>query len=364
MTPIMARLAVDAKPLAKSRAELVTWHAKLEAAADLVNEADARGLKPTVWLPEAWGYFKRAHHLNYRNIGTPGYEGPCGDQLQDNIPIYDTVRRRYAGFSNVLEQLFYGNDAPKYQRNLDRGLVSTAMPWTGTKEEWLYVCLCHRITGSGASFEADHGWRNSLITDMSLLKTVPKMAEFWRMVSPKTPCFTSIGNQIPPFQKQTDPRFKNSGCEYLATVAPKLVKQTVSFLKKAGKPLPIQQVVHEVLKIHTELGQRRFVFVLTAWVMDIAEYCPHWVDPNSDVFHGSNAQRCIRVLFEGVKGQTGFDAATRLFADATETWPMDVEDVECDSVRWLTNYVPKKGFDHIHKHKLYNSASLRFTNGP
>ncbi len=130
--------------------------------------------------------------------------------------------------------------------------------------------------------------------------------------------------------------------------------------------MPIQEAVDMVLRFHTVLGCKRFKFVLTAWVMDIAQYFPELVDPSSDCYHGKNAEETMKICFEkprGMKLQDFYDLGTRIIAECTGTWPMDVEDVFCDFVRWIENYVPKKGFNHVIENHIYNSSSLHWPNG-
>lgn len=122
------------------------------------------------------------------------------------------------------------------------------------------------------------------------------------------------------------------------------------------------------LRFQKAIGCRQFKFVLTAWVMDIAEYLPHLVDPTSDVYHGKNAVEAINVCFTklpGMKNQDFYDRATRLFADVTGTKPMDVEDAApgCDFVRWLESYVPKKGYQHVIDQGIFNGSSLTWDEG-
>lgn len=354
MDPFL-RLTKEAAGAAKSRGALRVWQEKLDQAKPFVLEATKRGLTPTVFLPEAVAYHRRATHLNWRNIGVPGHVGPCGDPLQDSIPIYDTVRRRYAGFSNVLEQLWYGDKAPKIERNQKEGWAHPK--FHGSEEDWLYLCLVHRVTGSGASFEWDHGWRNTIVPATAQQGRIKRMAAFVR--THPAPVGTSIGNQYPAVRKQQDLKGARNHLQfYLAEQGPILVKETLKWLKRQRRKVPLQECVEEVLRINGSLGQKRFVFVLTAWVMDIAEYLPQYVDPWSDVFHGKNAQVCISTLFTGGKTQRFFDECTRLFSDLTETFPMDVEDVQCDSVRWLKNYIPKNGFDDVRARGITNTCSL------
>lgn len=343
------------------------YRKKIRDVRPFVN-AHVRELVPTPYFVEAIAYVDRAKKLqeaSLKNSGRGGKVPNVGDPLMEAIPIYNTVRRRYAGFSNVLEQLWYAKDAPKFGANQDRSFVLSLKPWRMTAKkrpmDWLYICLAHRLTGSGASFEWDHGWRNNRISEMAMLPSIPDMANF--LADFGSPIFTSIGNQIPPFPKC-------GGREYLRTIAPELVMMTWAALQTwhsvRKQPVPIKDAVDMVLRFNKALGCKQFKFVLTAWVMDIAEYMPFHVDPNSDVYHGKNAIEAIEICFEvNMKRQVLYDTATRLFADLSGTYPMDVEDASpgCDLVRWIENYVPKKGFDHVREQGIYNGSSLVWNEG-
>jgi len=343
------------------------WQERFDSISDDVFEqCQYQGLVPTPYFVEAWHYWHRALLLQQMNLGIRD-RAPVGDALQETVPIYDTTRRRYAGFSNVLEQLRYGEAAPKFNQNEAKGLAYPK--FKGGEIDWLYLCLVHRVTGSGASFEHDHGWRNTVVPHLSKLKRMDAMARFLLIYN--QPIFTSIGNQTPPFNKKTVTGCRNAGHEYLGLVAPKLVLTVYESLKwhKIHRTTPkpgIKPVVDHVLKVQKDLGYKKFKFVLTAWVMDIAEYCPHLVNPSSDCYHGSNAVKALSVCFRpGVrmKKQEFFDRGTRLFADLTGTQPYDVEDASpgCDLIRWLENYLPKHGFEHAKK--VFNSSTLYYPHG-
>jgi hypothetical protein len=335
--------------------------------------AHERMLVPTPYFFEALHYASKAKKLQTASLA--GKRVPkVGDPLMEAIPIYNTVERRYAGFSNVPELLWYGHDAPK-GRQCEERLPKIFKPWKvrvamahargGDQQlsDWLFITLAHRITGSGASFEADHGFRNSRIIEMQE-RVSSSMMGLW-LSSYDGPIFTSIGNQIPPFPKI-------GGRAYLRDIAPDLVMMVTAMLitwkSQRPDPMPIKTCVDMVLKAHTALGCKQFKFVLTAWVMDMAEYLPEYVDPNSDCYHGKNAIESMNICFDrlpSMKLQDFYDTATRLFADVTGTKPMDVEDASpgCDLVRWIENYVPKKGFDHVHAGGIFNGSSLRWANG-
>lgn len=332
---------------------------RVEFAEPAIIEAEKRGLSPTPYFVEAWSYWHRAKQLQDMNLQLRPRQ-PVGDKLQELIPIYDTVNRRHAGFSNVLEQLWYGRECPKFNKNEPRGFAYDQ--FRGDEVEFLYLCLVHRATGSGASFEHDHGWRNTIVPDVAKLPNLNKMSVFVRRHP--GPVGTSIGNQYPAVKKLGPDELgdaRNSLQWYLGHQGPKLVLAMLKWLRqqkrKTNQVVGIQEAVEQALAINAEMGQKRFVFVLTAWVMDIAEYYPDLVDPNSDCFHGNNAVKAWEALFTG-RGQRLYDGGARLFAELTGTWPMDVEDVMCDSIRWVNNYVPKRGFDDV-RHLCVNSAALK-----
>jgi hypothetical protein len=326
--------------------------------------AHERNLVPTPYFFEALDYAAKAKKLQAAAL--TGKRVPkVGDPLMEAIPIYNTVQRRFAGFSNVLEHLWYGVAAPKYIQNSKAGRAQPLVSWENRNmkddhylEMWLYITLAHRITGSGASFEHDHGFRNNRIIEMqAVCGDVDAMSSF--LGDYDGPIFTSIGNQIPPFPPM-------GGREYLKVIAPEFVRRVATTLSEMARmfgPMGIKPAVDTVLSIHSSLGCKQFKFVLTAWVMDMAEYLPHLVDPNSDCYHGKNAIEAMNICFErlpSMKLQDFYDTATRLFADVTGTKPMDVEDASpgCDLIRWIENYVPKKGFQHVIDQGIFNGSSL------
>lgn len=342
------------------------WRKRLRASSQMVDKAFGVNLHPTPYAVEALAYWHRAAKLQKRQLGLIPSNSSTGDKLMDSVPIYDTVQRRYAGFSNVLEQLRYGVNAPKIARNIQ---AARNFPrFAGGDVEWMYVCLVHRLTGSGASFEHDHGWRNTLVPQMAARPFFDDMTQF--VFLHPGPCFTSIGNQTPAFPKKTDKLVRTAGQQYIADVAPELVKHVWGWLNKfssLGRKPGIKDVVDEACRWQVERGYKRFMFCFTAWAMDLAEYLPRLVNPNSDVYHGANAREAMEVCFRPIGVMTKqefYDRATRVFSDITGTHPMDVEDAApgCDLIRWLENYLPKNGYTN-QEDKIWNSSSLRYHKG-
>lgn len=306
-------------------------------------------------------YYQRASLLNRRNARLLPAETTSGDQLQDVIPIYDTVWRRWAGFSRVLEAVWKGCE----EYHTGKQLCPVAYRQVLSLEAWLYVCLVHRITGSGASFERDHGCRNTVIFPMMVDSrfdpdhndskfTVDWMADFvLRKARSKMPIFTSIGNQIPPFNKPVPP-YERGGEMYLHRDAPKLAKDLAKLLTEnaaAGKKTSIKPMTDWILDWHAEHGMKRYKFVLTAYAMDIAEYYPDLVDQQSHVYLGKNAVSAMNILFDKVPGikQLEHEEAIMeaLLLDTKDdpagyNNPYSMEDVMCDFIRYVHNYIPKQ----------------------
>ena len=130
-------------------------------------------------------YYPKAGWLQDNvNWGQLDYEGPeankiINDPLMQKIDIYDCKTRNAAGFSNVLQDLRFGSKTPKWRwQKEDRRKISASndeISWPIVT--WLYVMMCHRITGSGASFENDHGYRNNIIQHWGKHRDIKDMAE-------------------------------------------------------------------------------------------------------------------------------------------------------------------------------------------
>lgn len=314
-------------------------------------------------------YTRKAARLQSMNIHPsgprdvdvdPGFEDP----LMQYVTIYDVVERRYAGFSNAEQQLWYGSSNPKHwqARKEFNGLRDT---WD--VETWLTVFLIHRATGSGASFAHDHGFRNSILPEFGEhCRTSSDVVEYWlEQARSGRALFTSIGNQPPPFPKPTSdwPRASDA---YMAVHARDLVRDVVDhlFRRHHNGPAPIRHVVDIANEWNHRREIKRFNFVYTAWVMDIAEYFPTLVDPHSHCYYGKNALESMSLVASGVK-----DARLKtadLVMDQYVFWfqsefphltayPMSLEDVLCDYVRYVEAYVPK-GYEHLEPWQIQNRS--------
>ena len=111
------------------------------------------------------------------------------DDLMEQIELYDVVERKFAGFSQIVNDIFYGwtKDHPYWSRMKD-GLVTSqrlevAKNWTGKQdvfglEEWLYVFILHRVCGSAINYATKpSGYHNTILFDLWQSDTIEQM---WR----------------------------------------------------------------------------------------------------------------------------------------------------------------------------------------
>lgn len=283
-------------------------------------------------------YYQRAKRLQEVRLKFDSHV-PVDDLLMESIPIYDTVERRFAGFSNLPQQLWHGSRNPKtwqIKKEYD------VLPKRWTIREWLYVFLVHRVTGSGASFQEDHGFRNSILPDLANCDNVEEMVSMIRACD--VAMFTSIGNQPPPFPKPQPP-YLTGGKYYLCEIAPMLMTDLIYI----DHFKTIRECVDWILDWHISHNLKRYKFVLTAFAMDIAEYFPYIVPNNSTCYYGSNCIKSMRLM--GSSSLKDQDRLMFLLCSTLLAKPMDMEDVLCDYVRYLNEYIPKG-------YKFYPNNSL------
>ena len=336
-------------------------------------------MTPTAYFDDFVAYYEKAYALQELNISSPtgrdpgamdvfGYEElHVADPLMHFITIYDCVERRYAGFSNALQQVWFGSENPKRWQVDPRFDESRAAL---TDIDWLWVFLVHRVTGSGASFSHDHGFRNSIIADMMLHgPQAGEMKQYlMREMSSGRAVFTSIGNQIPPFPKPAPP-FRRGSELYLSEFAPRLCYDMVMWLRAQPTRPGVQQVADQACAFHRDYGVKQFKFVLTAWAMDMAEYMPHRVDPHSHVHYGKNALESLDLLFTYGRGRRNYEAAMDYTIDELERRgfsrdilrPYSLEDVLCDYVRYIERFVPK-GYEHLKPQHVENASAVDHPN--
>jgi len=202
----------------------------------------------THYYPEFIRYYKMAEDQQAKcNLGTTPYlQSQMNDDLMENVELYDVVERKLAGFSQIVNDVFYGwTDKHPYWHKMKAGHHTAqrkivATNWTGKNaefnlQEWLYVFLLHRVCGSGINYATKpSGYHNTLLFELYKCKNIQEMTKMV-MTYPKS-FYTSVGYQFPAFPKPpAGSKFKRGGDFYLVEYAPKLVSDLSVFLRKGGK---------------------------------------------------------------------------------------------------------------------------------
>ena len=323
-------------------------------------------IETTPYFDDFLTYYDKATILQQRcNLGGQSYLGQVNDDLMEQVHIYDTVERRYAGFSNMLQDLRLGTTTPKFYK-MDGMRREVCLRADGlinmwTMEDWIYVFLVHRLTGSGASFEADHGYRNTILPHLIPMDGIDQMRRFIQVYD--RPMFTSIGNQIPAFPK---PNFgyKTGGKLYLCELAPMLARELTARLTNS-EITTIREAVDYMCQFNKEHGINAFHFVFTAVAADLADYYPEYIDENSHMYYGKNAKEAMDLMAtkvgKGTKDQF-YDAVMQKAMNSTGGAPRDLEDVMCDYIRYIENYVPdnREGtYKHLDLTKVWNNSAIK-----
>lgn len=332
-------------------------------------------IEPTAYYDEFIKYFKLASDQQDKcNLGcTPYMEWDGNDDLMKHVELYDVVERKYAGFSQIINDAFYGwTDKHPYWYKMQKGLVTrqrntVANNWTGKHSdfklaEWLYIFILHRVCGSAINYATKpSGYHNTLLFILHDAKNIDEMT---RIVNEyPNPFYTSVGYQFPAFPKPPDKsRYKRGGDYYLTEYAPRLAREMAEWLEKGGKR-DLRELGSFMLEWNVKNGLRQYHFQYAAVVADIADWYPQYVNRESMFYYGTNAKECISYLakpLEKSKGNDFYDSVMNMIYEDTKSLPYNAEDVCCDFIRWVENYVrPGKDYSHVNMDTVWSSCSIK-----
>ena len=167
-------------------------------------------IEPTAYYDDFLDYYKKAQtQQELCNLGiVPHSDSGVGDALMETIELYDVVERKYAGFSQIVNDVFYGwTEKHPYWTKMDAGFHTkerkiVAKRWKKKHDvkTWLYVFLLHRVTGSAINYaKIPSGYHNTLLFDLHECDNIAEMVDVMR--SYLKPFYTSIGYQFPAFPK-------------------------------------------------------------------------------------------------------------------------------------------------------------------
>ena len=101
-------------------------------------------LETTEYYDEYIKYFNLAKIQQHKcNLGNIPYADSCmGDDLLENVELYDVVERKFAGFSQIINDVFYGwTSEHPYWHKMEQGFHTrqreiVAKDWTGKHSDF------------------------------------------------------------------------------------------------------------------------------------------------------------------------------------------------------------------------------------
>lgn len=340
----------------------------------------------TLTLTPYYDEFLRYHELAKKqqelcNLGSEPYLGSVGDPLMEHVELYDVVERKYAGFSQIVHDVYYGwTDLHPYWDKMKVGNHSRqremiAKDWAGKNialEEFLYMLILHRVTGSGINYAVKpSGYHNSILMHLHKCHAGDNVITMNRMVDfikhyPST-FMTSVGYQFPKFPKSPSSEYRIGGIYYLCEFAPKLARDLAEHLQDRQTPGPwrgkmtFRELGEWMLNWNLEHGLGRYIFQYAAVIADIADWLPQYVDHSSMFYYGTNAVNCMSMMGKStkLKGQDLLDAIMEQAVKDTGGYPYNLEDVMCDTIRYVENYCrPGDDYGHLDLDNVFNTSSI------
>jgi hypothetical protein len=324
-------------------------------------------MEPTKYYDEYLRYFSLAKEQQSKcNVSSePPYgmikhiDSNVGDDLMENVELYDVVERKYAGFSQIIHDVFYGwCDNHPYWKKMEAGLASRprkqiAKDWTGKHAdfdlpEWLYVFLLHRVTGSAINYaKKPSGYYNTILYHLHHHKSIEEIVNFINHYT--STFYTSVGYQFPAFPKPpAGSLYKRGGDYYLSEFAPRLCRELAEWLHKSNAKKDFREVGEWMFEWNKNNGLRAYRFQYAAFLADIADWYPQYINLESPFYYGTNAVECISYLAVNsnkLKREKFLDSVMDQIYTDTGAYPYNAEDVCCDFIRWVENYI-KPGHDY------------------
>ncbi len=332
-------------------------------------------IKTTRYYDEFLRYYKMASKQQKKcNLGGEQHRGSTGDNLMDSVYLYDVVERKYAGFTQILhDMLFNDTDEHPYYKSIRNGTCSDERKYVVGKfagkhrlplEDELYVFLVHRLTGSAINYaKSPSGYHNTILPAFSECSNMWEMADVIRKWD-GGPFYTSVGYQFPRFPKPPE-EYKRGGDYFLCELAPTLASDLAAFLVQgaaSGNTPTFRETGQFMFDWNVNRGLVRYKFQYAAVLADIADFLPHLIDGDSLFYYGSNALECISYLATGERKMKREDLADAIMLKAAEDTggrPYDLEDVACDFIRYMENYVKPGGhYDHLDLDEVFNSSTI------
>ena len=109
-------------------------------------------------------------------------------------------------------------------------------------------------------------------------------------------------------------------------------------------------------------GFRKFKFQYAAFISDIADWFPQYVVRESMFYYGTNAVECIKYMAKPttrMNKEKFMDEVMEMVYRDTGSVPYNAEDVMCDSIRWIENYIrPGEMYDHLNFNEVWGTSDI------
>lgn len=275
------------------------------------------------------------------NIVNSGIE-LTDDDLMNFVPIYDTANRRFASFCSFTEAIWHkDSDAKK------NGIIFNSVPNFEFKD-WIAMFYLFRVCGSGINYRPkkdandilkSHGFGNFWVID-SILKGSYTLESWIEDLNASNKPFTdNKGYLLPQFSFS---HLESGHLKYfISNFANVIVNKAIKILSKERiDNFKFVDLMNEYL---VSLGIKRQTFVLTALACDISEYFPTLIDAKSSLYVGTNARKCLNVIFKKKQKDISefefHNEALSFLAQRYDLNPSDCEDSRaCDVIRYFQEY--------------------------
>jgi hypothetical protein len=257
-------------------------------------------------------------------------EQDVNDDLIWNIPIYDVVNRRYAAFSSLLEAIIRKDKDPK-----DNGKYFDYLNIQDI--EFITLCYLFRLCGSGINYipKTDEPWGTHGFGNFWIIEHLKRgncnPVEWLEYMPDKG--FCDVKGYLLPMIKGGLKRFIQNESLHLVDYLVNYMFSNYSGIK---------DIVDKGNEWLLKKGYKRQNFVLTAFAMDMAEYYPKMVNVDSEVYVGSNAKKCLKMILPKMNHDDALSYLCSITGNFSK--PYDMEDVACDFIRYIDNF---QSPDHV-----------------
>jgi hypothetical protein len=135
------------------------------------------------------------------------------------------------------------------------------------------------------------------------------------------------------------------------------------WLQSSSEKKDLREIGEFMGKWNEDHGLRRYTFQYAAVVADVADWFPQYVNKESMFYYGTNAVECISYLAkptQKIKKEVFLDAVMTKIYEDTGAYPYNAEDVCCDFIRWVENYVrPGSHYSHINLDEVWSSSKIK-----